>query len=158
MTPNPYAPPSAAVASPDTAQFDYVGFWPRVVASLIDTVLAVPAMLPLMMVLEGTSLSSGAHPLSAAFGAVISYLLPAAVVILFWLSRQATPGKMVVAARVIDARTGGPLTLGQSIIRYLGYFLSTIPLGLGLLWVAFDPKKQGWHDKLAGTVVVRSKG
>jgi len=39
--------------------------------------------------------------------------------------------------------------------RYFGYFLASIPLGLGLLWVAFDKRKQGWHDKLAGTVVIR---
>ena len=62
---------------------------------------------------------------------------------------------MAISARVVDAKTGGRLTVGQSIGRYLGYFVSTIPFGLGLLWVAFDPKKQGWHDKLAGTVVVR---
>jgi uncharacterized RDD family membrane protein YckC len=39
--------------------------------------------------------------------------------------------------------------------RYFAYFLSTIPLGLGLIWVAFDKRKQGWHDKLAGTVVIK---
>ena len=42
-------------------------------------------------------------------------------------------------------------------IRYLGYYVSAIPFGLGLLWVAFDPRKQGWHDKMAGTVVVRRR-
>jgi uncharacterized RDD family membrane protein YckC len=40
----------------------------------------------------------------------------------------------------------------------LGYYVSAIPFGLGLLWVGIDPKKQGWHDKLAGTVVIRRKG
>ena len=35
--------------------------------------------------------------------------------------------------------------------------MSTLPLGLGLIWVGIDPKKQGWHDKLAGTVVIRRK-
>ena len=49
------------------------------------------------------------------------------------------------------------MSVGQSIGRYLAYFLSTLPFGLGLLWVAWDPKKQGWHDKLAGTVVVRAR-
>jgi uncharacterized RDD family membrane protein YckC len=64
---------------------------------------------------------------------------------------------MLLSARVVDARTGNTLTVGQSIGRYLGYFISTLPFGLGLIWVAFDPRKQGWHDKLAGTVVIRSK-
>jgi uncharacterized RDD family membrane protein YckC len=41
--------------------------------------------------------------------------------------------------------------------RYVGYIISTIPLCLGFLWVGFDSKKQGWHDKIAGTVVVRNR-
>jgi uncharacterized RDD family membrane protein YckC len=86
---------------------------------------------------------------------LISWVLPAVLVIWFWRARQATPGKMVFSARIVDATTGAPPSFGQSVGRYLGYFVSTIPFGLGLLWVAFDPRKQGWHDKLAGTVVVR---
>jgi uncharacterized RDD family membrane protein YckC len=62
---------------------------------------------------------------------------------------------MVVSAKVVDAKTGGPLSPGQSVLRYLGYFVALFPLGLGILWVAFDARKQGWHDKLAGTLVVR---
>jgi uncharacterized RDD family membrane protein YckC len=63
---------------------------------------------------------------------------------------------MMLSLQVVDASSGEPLRVGQSILRYLGYFVSTIPLCLGLVWVAFDPRKQGWHDKIAGTVVVRS--
>ena len=81
--------------------------------------------------------------------------MPAVGVILFWLYKQATPGKMAVAARVVDARTGNPISVGQAVGRYLAYFVATLPLFLGLIWVAFDPRKQGWHDKLAGTVVIR---
>ncbi len=43
----------------------------------------------------------------------------------------------------------------QSIIRYIGYIPSILVFCIGLFWVAFDPKKQGWHDKMAKTVVVR---
>jgi len=142
-----------------TENLEYAGFWVRVGASLIDTVLVVLATVPLLMAFHGRSYFTQS---SLAIGAgladfVISWIFPAVVVVIFWLTRQATPGKMVFSARVVDARTGGTLTLGQSIGRYLGYFVSTIPFGLGLLWVAFDSRKQGWHDKLAGTVVVRSK-
>ena len=142
-----------------TEDLEYAGFWVRVGASLIDTALVVFATVPLLMAFYGRSYFTQASPGIGAGIAdfLISWILPAVVVIIFWLTRQATPGKMVFSARVVDARTGGTLTLGQSIGRYLGYFVSTIPFGLGLLWVAFDPRKQGWHDKLAGTVVVRSK-
>ncbi|TAL09221.1 MAG: RDD family protein, partial [Chloroflexota bacterium] len=45
--------------------------------------------------------------------------------------------------------------LGRSLLRYLGYLISWWILGIGFIWVAFDRKKQGWHDKIGGTVVVR---
>ena len=83
--------------------------------------------------------------------------MPALAIVLFWIYRQATPGKMAIGARIVDAYTGGQPSTKQLVIRYLGYYVSSIPLFLGLIWVAFDPRKQGWHDKLAGTVVVRSK-
>lgn len=61
---------------------------------------------------------------------LIDWVLPAVATVLFWVYKQA-------------------------IIRYLGYFVAILPLFLGIIRVAFDPRKQGWHDKLAGTVVVR---
>jgi uncharacterized RDD family membrane protein YckC len=64
---------------------------------------------------------------------------------------------MAFGARVVDAQTGARLTTGQSIGRYLGYYVSIFSLGLGFAWVAVDPRKQGWHDKLAGTVVIRPR-
>jgi uncharacterized RDD family membrane protein YckC len=86
---------------------------------------------------------------------VINYFLPAIVVILFWVYKSATPGKMILGLKIVDARTGGIPSTGQLIGRYLGYYVSTIPLLLGLIWVGIDVRKQGWHDKLAGTVVIR---
>jgi uncharacterized RDD family membrane protein YckC len=61
-------------------------------------------------------------------------------------------------ARQIIAELLAPLTLKQSILRYIGYFASILPLCLGLLWVAKDPRKQGFHDKIANTVVVYNAG
>ena len=139
---------------------EYVGFWARVGACLIDTVLAMLIIVPLSIAVYGSAYFSFSNTdlVSGPADVLISWVLPAVAVVLFWIYRQATPGKMAISARVVDAKTGGTLGVGQSIVRYLGYFVSTIPLGLGLLWVAFDPKKQGWHDKIAGTVVVRERG
>jgi len=64
-----------------------------------------------------------------------------------------TPGKMVFGLKVIR-ETGEPLTFGMAFLRWIGYFLSSLPLNLGFIWIAFDGKKQGFHDKLAGTVVI----
>jgi uncharacterized RDD family membrane protein YckC len=62
---------------------------------------------------------------------------------------------MAIKSKIIDATTGEKPTLKQWILRYLGYFVSLIPLGMGYFWVAFDKRKQGWHDKMAGTIVVQ---
>lgn len=64
---------------------------------------------------------------------------------------------MVVGIKVVDAVTGNTVSVGQAVGRNLAYIASLLPFGLGFVWVALDDKKQGWHDKLAGTVVVRSK-
>ena len=86
---------------------------------------------------------------------LFSWVLPGFATILFWVFKQATPGKMAIGARIVDAVTGDRPTTGKLVGRYFGYYLSTIGLLLGYVWVAFDPRKQAWHDKLAGTVVVR---
>ena len=88
----------------------------------------------------------------------INYMLPAIAVVVFWIFKSATPGKMVTKLTIVDARTGGKPTTGQFIGRYFGYFVSIIPLFLGIIWVGIDKRKQGWHDKLAGTVVIRKNG
>ena len=64
---------------------------------------------------------------------------------------------MLIRAKIVDAETGGPITRRQAVVRYLGYYVSLFGLGLGFFWVGWDRRKQGWHDKLAGTVVVRSR-
>jgi uncharacterized RDD family membrane protein YckC len=62
---------------------------------------------------------------------------------------------MALRLRVVDARTGQAITTGKAIGRYLGYYVSALPLLLGFIWVGIDKRKQGFHDKLAGTVVIR---
>jgi uncharacterized RDD family membrane protein YckC len=143
-----------------TDNLEYAGFWIRVGAALIDTLVVVCVSLPLLVAIYGWVYFEHAMSGTSAGMAdvLISWVGPAVFSIAFWLYKQATPGKLAVGARVVDAKTGGALTPQQSVVRYLGYFVSTIPLGLGLIWVAFDPRKQGWHDKMAGTVVVRPKG
>lgn len=131
----------------------YVGFWMRVVAALIDTVILLLVIVPLMIAFVGwDALAAGS---SGGFvGFVLQYVFPAVAVILFWRYRSATPGKMVISARIADAATLAPPSTGKLVGRYFAYFVSTIPLCLGFLWIAFDKRKQGWHDKLAGTVVI----
>lgn len=139
------------------ADLEYVGFWLRVWAAIIDTILVMIVVAPLVTWIYGTEYWFP-EEIKLIYGPAdfwISWVMPAVAVILFWIYRQATPGKMAIGAKIVDAKTGGKPSIGQLIGRYLGYYVSILPLMIGILWVAFDPRKQGFHDKLAGTVVVR---
>lgn len=136
----------------------YVGFWARVGAALIDTALLLMLVVPLIYWMYGPEYFTESDTYRGVGDLVINWVLPAVAVIAFWIYRQATPGKIVIGARIVDAMTGEPPSTRQLIGRYLGYYVSMLPLCLGLLWVAFDARKQGWHDKLAGTVVIRDSG
>jgi uncharacterized RDD family membrane protein YckC len=138
-------------------ELEYVGFWARLGASLIDSVLVLFICAPLATAIYGEQYWTSDQFLHGPADLLINWVLPAVAVVLFWMYRQATPGKMVIRARIVDARTGGQPDTRQLVIRYLGYYVSTLPLLLGFVWVAFDPRKQGWHDKLAHTVVVRPR-
>ena len=132
----------------------YVGFWPRVGASLIDSILLMLVSMPLLVAAYGWGYFTDETPVKGVTDALVNYLLPVAAILSFWIIKQATPGKMAIHAVIVDANTGQKPTTKQFVIRYLGYILATIPLLLGILWVAWDKRKQGWHDKLAGTLVV----
>jgi uncharacterized RDD family membrane protein YckC len=141
----------------DTQELEYVGFWPRVGAAAIDSLLIVFITLPLLTAVYGREYWQSEAWVRGPADVFINWVLPAVAVVLFWIYRQATPGKMAISARIVDAKTGARPTTGQLVVRYLGYYVAMIPLFAGIIWVAFDPRKQGWHDKLAGTVVVRPR-
>jgi len=132
---------------------EYVGFWPRFGASLLDCLLLLILITPMKCVFGIRASYLG---LNGSGDFLISVILPAIVTILFWIARQGTPGKMAINARIVDSRTGGDASVSQLIIRYLGYIVSTIPFGAGYIWIAISPKKQAWHDMMADTVVVRN--
>jgi uncharacterized RDD family membrane protein YckC len=72
----------------------------------------------------------------------------------FWTKSEGqTIGKGMVGIRAIRT-DGSSISLGQGLLRYLGYVVSGLIFSLGFIWVAFDGKRQGWHDKLAGTYVI----
>ncbi len=138
-------------------QPNYAGFWRRTAATLIDTVIFMLLTLPLLYIAYGAAYFSPdpAAPLVAGGADIfINYILPLIIVVLLWVKLGATPGKMLLNCKVVDARTGQLPGVGQSILRYFAYLISTLPLMLGFLWIAWDKRKQGFHDKIAGTVVL----
>ena len=128
------------MASSWSSSPDYVGLGNRAAAFAIDALLAFVVIGPLaLFVLRGF---------------LFEALLPAFAVLAFWRRYGATPGKMAVGARIVDAKTGAAPSTGRLVARYAGYLVSMLPLFLGFAWIAIDRRKQGWHDKIAGTVVV----
>ena len=135
----------------------YAGFWLRVMAALIDSALLIMVTLPLLLWIYGESYFDPQQLIAGPADLLISWLFSAVAIVAFWRYRSATPGKMMLKLEIVDANSGSAPTTGQLVGRYLGYYVSTIPFALGLLWVAFDPRKQGWHDKLANTVVIHKR-
>ncbi|MGD8926807.1 MAG: RDD family protein [Thioalkalispiraceae bacterium] len=145
----------------------YVGFWLRFAAAVIDSIAVLVIVIPLLLIIyDGNFLSIKVDPdlnqtlrnLVPDFGEfIIKYILPAVAIILFWVFKSATPGKMAIGAEIVDAKTLSKPSTRQLIIRYLGYYVSILPFMLGFIWAAFDHRKQAWHDKLAGTVVIQKR-
>jgi len=149
----------------------YASFSGRMIASVIDNILSLIVLMPLFMFLNDVlgftkPTLLPANPTNAELLALMQDAMPsftfqstivAAIVILFWIYKSATPGKMILKMKIVDARTFGHPSKAQLIIRYLGYFVSLIPLCLGFIWIYYDKRGQGFHDKLAGTVVIKEQ-
>jgi uncharacterized RDD family membrane protein YckC len=130
------APPNQAMPPSATAAMPRAGFWIRMAALLLDVLLVGVAM---------SVLSGGGHLhllALAAYGAVM------------WKLRGATVGGIVFDLHVVRL-DGRPVDWQTAIVRALSCFLSLAVIGLGFIWIAFDAANQAWHDKIAGTVVVR---
>jgi len=132
----------------------YAGFWIRVLARLIDSVLLWIVFFFLAMGfggLFGVLRSGAAGVFSSVF--LFSSLGAAAYEILLLARYGATLGKMALGIRVITA-SGGPLTLGLAAGRYLAQLVSSATLTIGYLMAAFDPEKRSLHDRICNTRVV----
>jgi uncharacterized RDD family membrane protein YckC len=154
----------------------YAGFWVRFLASVVDSIIVSVIIGPianavydkpdatasLFAAAQSGDIAEMVYAIADATRPagvgdfVLNIVVPAAAIVMFWIYRSATPGKMVTRTRIVDSDTGEPPSTKQCVVRYLGYFASMLPLFLGFFWVAFDKRKQGWHDKIAGTLVVQS--
>ena len=136
-----------------------VGFGPRLMATLIDGAMVgfLGFMLAFVlgffaMFLNMFRWEQGSGPLELL--TIVSVVIFSIVYYVgYWTADGQTMGMTVVGLRVVGT-DGARLTTGKALLRYLGYIVNAALLSIGFLWAAFDPKRQGWHDKLAGTLVV----
>lgn len=166
----------------EPGEIEYAGFNDRVFSSVIDIALCLllfyEPMHTIAALLFGDERARQLYSLGGfamspeqqmamvnSPGYIQDYLMNSAlqlvvlgtIFIVMWSASGATPGKFLLRMRIVDAASGCRPTHRQSILRFLGAIIGSLPLTLGFLWIAFDKKKQGWHDKIAGTVVIRVK-
>jgi uncharacterized RDD family membrane protein YckC len=150
MPPMPYgAQPPMAYA----AQARYGGFWIRVVAYIIDAILLGIVGAIVSVIFQ----ANPNHPQSPGYSIAqtVNFLIGAAYFIGLWTYWGSSVGQRILKLRVVDASTQQPIGIGKAILRYIGLIVSFIVCFIGVIWVAFDGRKQGWMDKIAGTVVLQ---
>lgn len=125
---------------------EYAGFGRRLGAAVVDA-LIVGLGTGFFQLLAPDS--SAVHALGT-LGSVLYYVL-------FVGLRGQTPGKMALGIKVLGPDGGPPGAVRAFIREVIGKFFSALVLCLGYLWMLWDPRRQCWHDKLAGTVVVRTE-
>jgi uncharacterized RDD family membrane protein YckC len=127
-----------APAAADLVAFPRAGFGDRLAAFALDLILVVIVQLLL--------------DLTRREGAV--FLLLLAYHIGFWAWKGTTVGGIICQLRVVRV-DGAPLRLVDALVRGLSSVFSLVVLGIGCFWILWDPERQAWHDKIAGTYVVR---
>jgi uncharacterized RDD family membrane protein YckC len=144
------------------ARVVYEGFGRRLLAGLLDLMLLVlaAATLALLVVVVGGGYSTGATSPDVDSNAFDAYALSwtaafFALQSLCWALLGATPGMLLLGCQVLRADTGRKLSLARSFLRSLALFSGIACLGVGVLWMIRDPRRQGLHDKLVRSVVVR---
>ena len=138
-----------AAAAPVAVSGAKAGFWIRLVAILIDGIIVGVVNTAIGAVLGLTT--NGRSGLQILLGLVYY--------VYFWSSASPWPGQ-TIGSKLLNLRVvrtdGSDLSISQALIRYVGFFISALVLGIGFIWAAFDANKQGWHDKIAGTYVIKT--
>jgi uncharacterized RDD family membrane protein YckC len=132
------------------------GWWIRFIALFIDSlIVGIPGGI-IVAIVAGVAGKDASGIVVVVYGLFI--LAEVAYFVYFWSRPEGqTLGMKMFNIRVVKT-DGSPLTVGGAIVRYIGYIVDSIIFGLpiGYLWAAFDSNKQAWHDKMAGTYVVKS--
>ena len=125
------------------------GFWIRFAAIFIDGIILFVINLLIAAILNSSTTGRSG----------IQTLLGLLYYVYFWSSASPWPGQ-TIGNKVLNIRVvktdGTDLSITTAFIRYVGLVVSILVIFIGVIWAAFDPNKQGWHDKIAGTYVVKT--
>lgn len=159
-----YTPPPASYTPPayqpgPAPGIRYSGRLARFFAYVIDgfvvgLVSGIPYFIGIMLLTVGAQNESSIFMLIGSLIMLLGFVIAVAYKPWMWSRGGQTVGYKAMRLKVLRASDGGPVSGGQAIGRFLGYFVSSFLFSLGFIWILFDDKRQGWHDKLAGTVVI----
>jgi uncharacterized RDD family membrane protein YckC len=151
--------------------YKFAGFWRRLVAFMIDSTIVTIIFVVLFVIAvlafffgamsadNNAWINNLANP--KGFSSVLLLIMVFYIAIntvyftYFHGATGRTPGKMLLGLQVYSAN-GTPISFGTAFLRAVGYLVSSLlgTIPIGCIWAAFDKKKQAWHDKIAGTVVI----
>lgn len=135
---------------------NYASFGRRLVAGFLDGIIVQIATTIIGVVLSAVGGATGDDTVLPTVGVGLSLVIALGYYIYFIGSRGQTPGKMALGIKVVKVGTQQvPGYLGAFLREIVGKILSSLIFGLGYLWMLWDAKKQTWHDKIAGTVVLK---
>jgi uncharacterized RDD family membrane protein YckC len=170
--PPPAAPPTYTWDAPvgpvgPAPGFRFAPHGGRLVAYIVDAVIIAAILIVAFIIfaavgafsLAGSGDIGGFTALIISLLAVFTFVVALGYFPWFWARTGQTPGMRMFRLRVVRDRDGGPIGAGTAIIRYIVFaFINSIVFGipLGFLWVLFDSRRRGWHDLVAGTVVVET--
>jgi uncharacterized RDD family membrane protein YckC len=149
--------------------YKYAGFWRRFIAYMIDGFI-IGIIFFVLAIIAGiaffTGIMSGGN--NAWIAGMNDPERMLSITLWFWLfstliniayftyfhgTTGRTPGKTLLGVQVVSVE-GRPISFGTAFLRSVGYMVSSLFFCLGFIWIGFDKRKQGWHDKIAGTVVI----
>ena len=155
------SPPASKV------QYKYAGFWLRFLAYMVDFIILFffglfieslfginNALMNAKSLSELKAVEASANYTMSIWASIVFGLV---YYIVFWVDNDgATPGKKLLGIKIIKSN-GEKIRFSNAIIRYIGTFISAFTILIGYLWIIWDKKKQALHDKIAGTLVIRTE-
>jgi uncharacterized RDD family membrane protein YckC len=145
QAPEPQPGPAPGVAFAD--------YGARLVAYIIDIVITIVLVIVLAVVAGVLAL---ALPVLSILPILAIIIIPLVYFPYYWSKTGQTPGMKQTGIRVVRDSDGGPITTGAAILRLLGYWVSGAVFYIGYIWIFVDKRRRGWHDLIAGTVVVKA--
>lgn len=131
------------------------GFWIRASAYFVDLLAIYAVQFAMAYTVYGYRPLSEMAEIKTPFIYAVTYLVPTVYTIGFWCFMDATPGKRLLRLRIVHKGTRQRPAWWRYVIRYIAYTASYIVFLLGFFWIGWDRNKEGWHDKIAGTRVIR---